>query len=956
MKGSKNYFLTMLLLICHNVFASNTASPYLQILNKDSDIDRMPLLMTTVDANITGLIVEVRVTQIYKNYGSKSLEAQYVFPGSRRAAVHKVTMKIGERILDAEIQEKQQARKTYQKAKSEGKTTTLLEQKDPGLFTMMVANILPNDEIEVEMTYTERLIPENGKYQFNYPAIGIPSVLNNKKGHAHISNDDEMGFDMIIQLNSPIAIDEIQSINHEVEIDYLNENRASIVLAIDETLNFKENFIIEYSLLGKKINSGILLYEDEVKDESYFLMMIEPPKKIKTDELVPREYIFVVDSSGSMGGKPLMVAQEITKQLLSELKPHELFNVILFAGGSSLLSPESMSPTEYNIKIANQMVDVSSAGGGTYLLSAINTVQTIPLTDGVSRTLIVLTDGGINVSSSTLDAIRKNNHKQNLFVIGVSRYNNDLPAVESLAQAGNGQEFIITDPAQLAEMQQQFLDYVRYPLLTDIKVKTLGFTEVDLQPSSLPDLFSKRPLFLTGKFKGTNKGSIQINGVGGKNNFSNIFDLARVQSKNENKAIKYLWAKEKIIMLGDGYLDSSNQSKIQKITDLGLAYNLLTNYTSFVAVDKSIRNKERTTSVGNTAQTEDKVSLDYVVATGASYGYGSIESHDINLRNKVLPSIAMLQPPMELSNISLPSEITNERPSVTFILGKDKGKTNQYYHSATQIFSENLKYKTDYVITDLTTIEEVKNYLAKHTYTPWGIVNIVTHSTSWSGLSIKLKKADAQILDVYTLSKIINSSSFNPIPNNILDNNSEIRLLGCGLGKHQQLMQMLSIYFGGHDLARPTIKSPIDYLYMAVDEKSIKTFKNGFALINPLFKNDNRKILKIINQKNPYFEFTSLDNWKRKAVQVSTTIKAVKNINKISALNLAMSQKSIDIYLEELGASWSDFKWKKIIKNNRLEIIGSSILMTQKVENIDSESLSILDLNDDMKTKIIRPY
>ncbi|HHL32448.1 MAG TPA: trypsin, partial [Oceanospirillales bacterium] len=269
MKTTKSFiiFSVLIMFYCSTALAQ-AKSPYLKILNKDANIDRMPLLLTTVDANITGLIVEVKVTQVYKNNGTVPLEAQYVFPGSRQAAVHKVSMKIGDRLLEAEIQEKKQARVTYNQAKKAGKTTTLLEQKDPGLFTMMVANILPNDEINVELTYTERLIPENGKYRFTYPAIGIPSVLNNKKGLAVVKNDQAMGFDMIIKLNSAIAIEDIRSLNHAVDIDYRNENEALVMLDVDETLNFKEDFIVEYSLQGQKINSGILLYQD--KNESYF--------------------------------------------------------------------------------------------------------------------------------------------------------------------------------------------------------------------------------------------------------------------------------------------------------------------------------------------------------------------------------------------------------------------------------------------------------------------------------------------------------------------------------------------------------------------------------------------------------------------------------------------------------------------------------------------------------------
>ena len=948
METAKKLFILSILIICYcSTAVAESSSPYLKILNKDANIDRMPLLLTTVDVNITGLIVEVKVTQVYKNNGTVPLEAQYVFPGSRQAAVHQVTMKIGDRLLEAEIQEKEQARATYNKAKEAGKTTTLLEQNDPGLFTMMVANILPGDEINVELVYTERLIPQNGKYQFKYPAIGIPSVLNNKKGHATIRNDKNMGFDMIIKLNSAIAIDDIHSLNHAVDIDYINENEVLVLLDIDETLNFNEDFIVEYSLQGQQINSGILLYQEQDNEEGYFLMMIEPPKKINTEELVPREYIFVVDSSGSMQGPPLKVAQDITKQLLTELKPHELFNVVLFAGGSKLLNKNSMSPSKGNIKKANKMVDVSNSGGATNLLGALEKVNTIEKTPGISRTLIVLTDGVIDVSLETLSLIRNNNDSQNVFVIGVSQYRNDLPAVEAIAQAGNGQEFIISDQLMIDEMQQQFLDYIRYPLLTDIEIKTYGFVDVDLQPSVIPDLFAKRPLFLTGKFTG-NKGSIEISGTGGKHNYSNIFDLARVRSEAKNESIKYLWAKEKIQALGDGYLyrTTENKQKIAQITQLGLDYKLLTEYTSFVAVDNVIRKNpnQGILLVGNANSV-------------SSSGFGYIESNEIKLGAKQLPPLY----PFRTSGIkTIMPKINNQdkdRKSITFILGKDKNQDNLYYASATTVFEHNPTYKTDLIITDLSTIAEVKNYLEKHkSNVPWGIINIITHSSPWSGLSIKLESSDRQTLDVFALNNKVKSSQFKPLNNSIIDNQSELRIFGCGLGKHQQLLSLLSVYFGGNDTNRPVVKSPVDYIYVSMQGKQIKTFKNGFALVNPKYKDQQQKIIAQINKANPQLQLNSLKQWKRDAVQITTSLKIIKNIDKLSVIELAKKQKNFQVYLHEMGANWQDFEWIKVKKEKHLVIIGRTILLTQKVEDVNTLVLTALDLNDETKTAIVRPY
>ncbi len=955
-----------LFFIQHIACASDDiSSPYLKVLNKEAKIDRMPLLLTTVDAHISGLIVEVKVTQLYKNNGDVPLEAQYVFPGSRQAAVHQVTMKIGDRTLNAEIQEKKQARETYQQAKSEGKTTTLLEQTDPGLFTMMVANILPDDEIEVELIYTEKLIPENGKYTFTYPAIGVPSVLNTHKNHTRVHNDAAMGFDMVVKLDSPIAIDDIRSINHKTEVEYIHDNQAQILLDLDETLNFKEDFIIEYSLLGQQINSGVLTYDDVENDEGYFLMMVEPLKSVDQHDVVLKEYIFVMDSSGSMEGQPLEMAQNITKVLLSELRPDDLFNVVLFAGGSQLMSEYSMSPTPENIRKAIKMIDVSSAGGGTDLLSAIEKVQTVPLTEGYSRSLLVLTDGVITFTNETFDIIQENNHKQNVFAIGVSKYNNDLPAVNRIAQAGNGQEFIVTSEEQLDEIQSAFLDYIRYPLLTDINVDLLGFEAVDLQPSALPDLFLQRPIFLTGKYDLSRKGSIEISAKGGQKNYAQVFDLTGAQHNDKNKAIKYLWAKEKVMALGDGYLSDfkeSDQVKAQQITALGLSHNLLTDYTSFVAVDDQIATKKVTTKVGNlifgNSAATDVEEYDAITVTSSnvrSFGYGYIDSFDKEFAHKKLPD--MIQDPVFMgiddgSNMTHHVALDN-RPSVTFILGEDETVDNQYYTSAEQFFKNSQQYKTDQVITHLNSIAAVKEFLQKSEGSPWGVINIVTHSSLWSGLTGRLNNDDSDF-DVFALSQAINADDFTPLDDDVIDTNTEMRLLGCSLGKHHQLLKTLSIYFGGRDVNRPIIKSPQDFVYFDSNEQDIKTFKNGFALINPALIDNDKKIIAIINKKNPFLRVGSLDGWQQQPVTINTQLSVYKNMTLMKAVDLAKRQKNIAAYLKETGATWSDFKWSLTRNKNKITVTGETLLMKQDVGEINPDQLTSLDLHDVNTTTIIR--
>jgi len=148
--------------------------PYFHIASDDPALDRLPLKSTRVEARVAGTVADVRVTQVYRNEGSRTIEASYVFPGSTQAAVHGMTVRIGDRVLSANIREKQRARMEYDAAKKEGRTAALLDQHRPNVFQMSVAHILPGDEVSVELRYTELLLPTDGRYRFVYPTVVGP--------------------------------------------------------------------------------------------------------------------------------------------------------------------------------------------------------------------------------------------------------------------------------------------------------------------------------------------------------------------------------------------------------------------------------------------------------------------------------------------------------------------------------------------------------------------------------------------------------------------------------------------------------------------------------------------------------------------------------------------------------------------------------------------------------------
>ena len=304
--------------------------------------------------NITGVIADVRVTQIYKNEGGKPIEAIYIFPTSTRAAVYGMKMTIGLRVIEARIEKKEEARRQYEQARDQGKGASLLEQQRPNVFQMNVANILPGDEIQVELLYTELLTPSEGVYELVYPTVVGPRYSNQTaemtprsegwvaNPYLHQGEQPPYAFDIQVNLSAGLPIQELACSSHQVKTTYEGPAVARVHLDDSETRGGNRDFILRYRLAGDRIGSGLLLYEGE--RENFFLLMMQPPKRVRTADLPGREYIFIVDVSGSMYGFPLEMSKKLLKDLMGNLRPSDLFNVILFSGGLLRSWPSSRCP------------------------------------------------------------------------------------------------------------------------------------------------------------------------------------------------------------------------------------------------------------------------------------------------------------------------------------------------------------------------------------------------------------------------------------------------------------------------------------------------------------------------------------------------------------------------------------------------------------------------------------
>jgi Ca-activated chloride channel family protein len=585
-----------------------TESPYFFVKSDDPSVDRLPLKGTEVSVKISGVIADVTVTQTYRNEGQRAIEAKYVFPGSTKAAVSGLNVRLADRLITAQIREKQQAQIEYDTAKKEGKTAALLEQQLPNVFQMNVANILPGDDVKVELRYTELLVPQSGNYQFVFPTVVGPRYNSPQSENAQAKWVAQptlpagvapaTSFKLKASIDTPMGIKEIRSATHTIDVKKSDEDQhADIALKADGRPADDRDFVLDYRLAGEKIESGLMLYKGQGENaENFFLAMVEPPKAVAASAISPRDYIFVVDISGSMHGFPLDTAKTVLERLIGGLRPSDTFNVLLFSGSNKMLSPKSVPATRANIEQALATIQNYSGSGSTELIPALKRAYAEPKEKNVSRSIVVVTDGYVTVEREAFELVRNNLSKANVFAFGIgSSVNRSL--MEGIARAGMGEPFIITDPVQAPEQAARFRRMVESPVLTSVKATFGGLDVYDVEPQALPDVLGERPVIVFGKWRGEAKGRVIIEGQGASGPYRQEVRIDD-RTRQDTAALRTLWARHRIQSLSDQETLEGGTAFKERITELGLKYSLLTQYTSFIAVDKVVRNVAPQDSVG----------------------------------------------------------------------------------------------------------------------------------------------------------------------------------------------------------------------------------------------------------------------------------------------------------------------------------------------------------------------
>jgi len=555
-----------------------------------------PLKHTDVKAEISGFISRVVVTQQFENPFKEKIEAVYTFPLSQNAAVDDMTMLVGDRTVRGKILPREEARLVYEAAKSNGQVASLLDQERPNIFTQSVANILPGEQVKITISYVETLSYVNGAYEFVFPMVVGPRYIPRSVPDAARINPNVLppstrsGHDISLEvtLDAGLIIDDVSSKTHVIDIQRPDPHSAQLRLKDNATIPNKD-FILRYDVATQAIQDAVLTHRSE--KGGFFTMILQPPERVTVADVTPKELVFVLDTSGSMQGFPIEKAKETMKLALDSLNPSDTFNLITFAGDTNILFPEPVPATRANLRKAQAFLSSRKGDGGTEMLKAVDAALKPSDDQSHMRVVCFMTDGYVGNEMEIIAAVQ-NHPNARVFAFGIGSSVNRF-LLDKIAEAGRGEvEYVGLDDDGSAAARR-FHERVRNPLLTDISIDWNGLPVADVYPQRIPDLFSARPVIVTGRYVGPGRASVRLKGKLAGNDFVREIPIELPETMASHDVLASLWARARVDDLMNQDTEGQSAENMREdlketITQLGIEYRLMTQFTSFVAVEEMV--------------------------------------------------------------------------------------------------------------------------------------------------------------------------------------------------------------------------------------------------------------------------------------------------------------------------------------------------------------------------------
>ncbi len=614
-----------------------------------------PLKHTEVRAKIAGNLSRVEVSQKFENPFTKPLEAVYIFPLPAEAAVDEMEIKIGDKTIKGSIKQREEAQRIYEKAKQEGRTAGLLEQERDNIFTQSLANIKPGEEIEVTIRYTDSLKFLAGDYEFVFPMVVGPRYIpGTPLDETTASGSDTDIVPDASRLNAPILppgrrsrhdigvtleieagvpIRNVNSPSHQLQIEYFdspqtfpsseqkNGLKVRVQLGNADTIPNKD-LIVRYQISGRETQSTVLTQSDD--RGGHFAVYLIPAIEYKTDEIVPKDVVFLVDTSGSQSGEPLQQCQALLQQFINGLNPADTFSILDFSDKVRQLSQQPLPNTAENRQQAIDYINKLRADNSTEMLGGIRAAIDFPAPSGRLRTVVFLSDGYIGNENEVLAEVQQHLKPGNrLYSFGAGSSVNRF-LLDRLAEIGRGFSRIITNDEPVNEFVEKFFRQINNPVLVNLEITWQGEGENPLiYPSVAPDLFAEQPLVLFGKKGDRQAGILQIKGVSaGGHQYVQTYEMNFTETGNP--AVAQLWGRHRIKDLMNQMVQYETKVGVETVTETALTYQLLSQYTAFVAVSDDLRVEPSTESMSMNVPVEMPEAVEYEAIFG---GTGYVEDN-----------------------------------------------------------------------------------------------------------------------------------------------------------------------------------------------------------------------------------------------------------------------------------------------------------------------------------------
>jgi len=583
----------------------------MQVLGEEGVIGDLPLEHTSVEIRVSGNLQRATVRQVYGNPMDEPIEAVYVFPLPQSGAVDRMDMWIGDRLVHGEIHQRDLARQIYEEALESGQTASLLEQERPNIFTQSVGNILPGDSITVEISYVAPVEYDEGEYELVFPMVVgprfIPGAPTEGSDRGWADPTDEVpdadritppvvpegtraGYDieLSVKVDPGVNVQDIESLNHEVKRFRLAGVAYVELAQADEIPN--RDFVLRYRTAGESIQTGVLAHSGDLG--GHFMMVLQPDADVPVEEITPKEMFFVVDCSGSMSGQPMEVAKETVRQFVSGMNPDDSFQIIRFSETASGMAPHPLENTEENVERGIRYINALAGGGGTMMIEGIRAAVGYPEDPERMRFVIFLTDGFIGNEAQIMGELQETmGDRTRLFSVGVGSSPNRY-LIEGLAEEGRGHAYYVGLREDPDEAVSSIYRKINDPYLVGIDIDWNGLDVMDVYPERIPDLYAGQPLVVVGRYGDAGSAEVTVSGTIAGEGWSQTMNVDLPAEEEDHDVIQNLWARKRIHELNRSMYNAGGDRRdqlVQEITDTALDYQIMSQYTAFVAVSEEVR-------------------------------------------------------------------------------------------------------------------------------------------------------------------------------------------------------------------------------------------------------------------------------------------------------------------------------------------------------------------------------